>query len=104
MAAGCGKLTLWALGPCENPEKGGMMDAEQVKQIVKEVLPRIEKLMALEVATWEQLTIEQRDELNIIMLGGLERIDIKRARVLGLITNDEYGKLMDFSEWEKALG
>ena len=81
-----------------------MMDAEQVKQIVKELLPRIGKLMALEVTTWEQLTLEQQEELNMITLGGLEKIDIKKARILGLITSDEYGKLMDFCEWEKALG
>ena len=81
-----------------------MMDAEQVKQIVKELLPRIEKLMALEVTTWEQLTLEQQEELNIITLGGLEKIDLKKARILGVITSDEYKKIMDFNEWEKALG
>ena len=80
------------------------MDAELVKRIVKELLPRIEKLMTPEVTTWEQLTIEQQEELNMITLGGLEKLDIKKARILGLITSDEYRKLMDFSEWEKALG
>jgi hypothetical protein len=34
----------------------------------------------------------------------LDRIDVKRARILGLITSDEYGKLMDFCAWENALG
>ncbi len=80
------------------------MNAEVVKQIVKEILPRIEKLMALEATTWWQLTIDQQEELNTITLGGLEKIDLKKARILGLITSDEYRKLMDFSEWEKALG
>jgi len=54
------------------------MDAELVKKIVSELLPRIEKLMAAEVTTWEQLTLEQQEELNVITLGGLERIDIKK--------------------------
>jgi hypothetical protein len=80
------------------------MDAEFVKRVVKALLPRIEKLMNSEVTTWEQLTIEQQEELNMITLGGLEKIDIKKARILGLITSAEYGKLMDFSTWEKALG
>jgi hypothetical protein len=84
--------------------KGDIMDAEKVKQIVKEILPRIEKLMTLGVTSWEQFTVEQQEELNMITLGGLKKIDIKKARILGQITSYEYGKLTDFCEWEQAIG
>jgi hypothetical protein len=104
MAGVCGEPSFLASGTGENRERGKMMDAQEVKQIVKAILPRIERLMALEVATWEQLTVEQQEELNMITLGGLQKIDIKKVRILGHITSAEYGKLLDFCEWEKALG
>ena len=95
---------IWAFGLGENREEGSVMDVERVKEIIKFVLPRMEQLMTLEVTTWEQLTIEQQEELNLIMLGGLAKIDIKKARMLHVITSDEYRKIIAFYEWEKALG
>lgn len=80
------------------------MDAGRVKEIIQVVLPRIEKLMASEVRSWEQLTIEQQEELNLILLGGLAKIDIKKARMLHVINSDEYKAIIAFYEWEKALG
>jgi hypothetical protein len=100
----CGETAFWSFGPGENREKGSVMDAGRVKEIIQVVLPRIEKLMASEVRSWEQLTIEQQEELNLILLGGLAKIDIKKARMLHVINSDEYKAIIAFYEWEKALG
>jgi hypothetical protein len=80
------------------------MDVEEVQKTIKQVLPRIDQLMALEVTNAEQFTEEQLEELHSILIEELGDIDIKKARMLHVITGEEYKKISDFFEWDKALG